>query len=368
MDANDVKRTGGRLSTEDVVPLHVARDADGNEVFAEEPEPMVVRSYSVISFEDREPKPGQWLIPGWLPLGECVMVAGEMKTSKTWLVFLMALCVAHGKRLLGKYKPWSTGPVLIYSPESSWESKRRRMYGLCWGHEFPHKALANIKFVDGQVNLGNSTSLARLKATVDEVKPLLLVLDPLINCAAGVDENKAGEMQALLNSLRDLSLDNPNMTTLLVHHLGKDTKGKSNFHALRGSSALGGWADGLLSVSKLENKADSIRKLSAEFRDAPSPAPLYYALVVDQAQDSQLSTFYLEPCDPPADKVKPGRKLDPDLLQRSYELIRDYSGTLSKYKGADRLKVPRNKFNRYYAKLEEQGRVKLDAKGHMVLV
>ena len=66
-------------------------------------------------------------------------------------------------------------------------------------------------------------------------------------------------------------------------------------------------------------------------------------------------------------KGRKGRKLDANQLQQVFDLVRANSETLSRGKGAELLNMSRPTFNRYFGKLEEQGRVKLNNKGHMVV-
>jgi hypothetical protein len=91
------------------------------------------------------------------------------------------------------------------------------------------------------LRLDTPTDRHRLSDTVQNLQPVLLILDPLIRLHR-VDENDATQIATLLSYLRELQRQFQ-LAILLVHHARKDSNGSRPGQALRGSSELHGWGD-----------------------------------------------------------------------------------------------------------------------------
>ena len=368
-DANDELQAGRPLDAAAAAPYlrNVPLDNDGREVFAAEPEPTTVEPYPLRNLADYPPEPTRWLVNGLLPEEACLIVGAEEKSGKSWCLFDLAICIASGQPFLDEYKPTHLGKTLVYSPESGWAARSRRMWGLCWGRGLdPAEVLPDIPFLDARLDMASSLGVARLKATVEQVQPALVIVDPLISAHLGLDENDSGEVQAVLNSIRELTAVQPGLVVAVAHHLNKGHKGQSGFHGLRGSSALGAWSDGLIKLSKLEDTPDSIRRISVEHRDAPGPPPAGFQLVVEDGPIEGLNSFILEPQNPSLEAENDSR-LNQDDLEAVLQLVLDESGTLSRYAGAKKLGWHRDKFYRYFEELERKGSVRLNFRDLMVI-
>jgi AAA domain len=103
----------------------------------------------------------------------------------------------------------------------------------------------------------------RLSDTVQQLRPILLILDPLIRLHR-VDENDATQIAALLSYLRELQRQFQ-LAVMLVHHARKDSHASRPGQALRGSSELHGWGDSNLYM----RRKGSQLTLSTEHRAAP---------------------------------------------------------------------------------------------------
>jgi len=265
---------------------------------------------------DGPPSPTAWVVDGLIPEESCLLLGAEEKTGKSWLAFDLAVCLVAGMKLLGRWEPVRTGPVLIYSPEGSWAARKQRLWGLCWGRQLdPMKVLAHVGFISARLNLADEGSLVELRHTIRTVRPSLLIIDPLITAVIGADENEAGQMQPVLNSVRDLIEESAGMSVLVAHHLSKSHRDRSSFHSLRGSSALGAWSDGLISLRRDIDEENQSRWMSVEHRDAPSPTPSGWTLEAGE-HTGQLNWYRLEPCSAPdvSSRRKPGRALNTKKL------------------------------------------------------
>lgn len=255
----------------------------------------------LVYLSDRPPQPTQWLIGGLIPEESCLVLGAAQKTGKSWLAFHIALCLQTGKPVLGRWQPRRQGRVLIYSPESGWNARSQRVWGLAWGMgiEDPRVPLAGIPFIKGRIDLGEPKSFALLQQTVAAVRPALLIIDPLITAYADRDENAAGDVQPILNSARDLISFSPGMSVLVAHHLNKGAKEKGVFDGLRGSSALAAWADGLISLRKESDENDATRRVDVIHRDAASPDPIGFRIDSWPWEGQDRLAFSLVPCSAP---------------------------------------------------------------------
>lgn len=282
-----------------------------------------------LRYLDTPPTPTRWLVGGLIPEESCVVLGAEEKKGKSWLAFLLAICVATGTRLLGRFEPRRTGPVLIYSPESGWNARTQRVWGLCLGLGLdPREVCRSIPFVAGRLDLATERSLADLRATIAQVEPVLLVLDPLITCYLDRDENSSGEVQPVLNGIRDLTSAAPGLSVLLAHHLGKGNRERGPFAGLRGSSALGAWSDGLISLRAESDEWDATRRLDAVHRDAPSPTPVGFRIVTVSGEEGEPDRYRLLPVEAPEIGA---RKPRPETQKRRNQLCAEVCARPGEY-------------------------------------
>jgi hypothetical protein len=274
MDANDRKMAGEALNYEDSEPMN---------------KPKLLKLRRLL----KPPTATQWIIDKVLPEESSLALLAEEKSGKSWVAFMAALCVANGLPLFGKFAVKQQGKVLIYSPESSWNARTQRLWGLCWGMGLdPVAAMQDVYFIDGQIDISNKNSVTALRATIADLQPVLLIADPLISLHLGGDENSASEMQPLFNALRDLIQLSPGMSILVAHHLNKGHRDKSSFHKARGTSALGAWLDGRINITC--NEKDDTRELSFGLRDGQGLAPCGFKIVATPHMEVTDSGLYCE--------------------------------------------------------------------------
>jgi len=142
------------------------------------------------------------------------------------------------------------------------------------------------------LRLDLSADRQRLSNTVAQIKPLLLILDPLIRIHR-VDENDASQIAGLLSFLRQLQREF-GLAVLVVHHSRKDSNSSRPGQALRGSSELHGWGDSNLYMRRRRDQLT----LSTEHRAAPSRDHIPLRVI---ETDSALTLSILS--DPPEDSA-----------------------------------------------------------------
>jgi hypothetical protein len=222
---------------------------------------------------------------------------------KTWLAAEFALAVAAGGHALGRFVARQPGPVLVFAAEDGGPDMRRRFEALALvrGIDLAKVPVLWLDLVE--LHLDDPRHLQRLRATVARLQPRLLVLDPFVRLVAGIDENSAQEVSAVLGALRALQREHE-VAVLLVHHLRKSPAPRLG-QALRGSGDFAAWYDSGL---YLVRRGDDLL-LVVEHRAAPAPTSLRLHLASEPAP--HLIAHDLAPRLPAADVVEP---LEAELL------------------------------------------------------
>ena len=164
------------------------------------------------------------------------------------------------------------GPVLFFPAEDSLAIVRRRLDGLAAAAAVPLADLPLHVITAVSLRLDLPADRQRLEQTLRVLKPVLLILDPLIRLHQR-DENDASQMAPLLGFLRQLQR-HFHLAVLLVHHAKKDGAALRPGQALRGSSELHGWGDSNLYLRRHRDQLS----LTIEHRAAPSAGPIPVAL------------------------------------------------------------------------------------------
>jgi hypothetical protein len=217
----------------------------------------------------------RWLIDGLWAAEAVGIVGGEPKCGKSFLALDMAVAVAAGRPCLRRFAVPQAGRVLLYAAEDALPVVRQRLEGIA--------AAAGVALADLDIHVITAPTLRldlaadqeRLAATAAQLRPRLLVLDPLVRLHR-IDENAAAEVAPLLAYLRELQRRLA-LAVVLVHHARKGAGNVRAGQALRGSSELHAWGDSNLYLRR--HGADLT--LTIEHRAAPSSGGLPLALHVD---------------------------------------------------------------------------------------
>ena len=126
------------------------------------------------------------------------------------------------------------------------------------------------------VQLDSEESLEDLDRIVGQIRPRLLILDPLANLHSLESENDAAMVNQLMERLRFMR-DRHDCSILIVHHVGKSQEGSPNSgragRKMRGSSVFWAKAESLISVERvsnlltlsIQNKIAADRQFDVEF-------------------------------------------------------------------------------------------------------
>lgn len=212
-------------------------------------------------------EPPSWLIEDLLPAGLTWVIGPPKEAHKSGMTLAMALQVAgFGGEVWPEHMRTKRqdGRVMVISAEASAGELRHDVER---GMGVRGEANSAILIADDpwKFRLDRPDGAHRLGEWLDNIKPALLVLDPLRNLHSQ-DENDSGAMMDILQPWQAWAKKN-NTGVICVHHVRKPSEQKDFVAAdARGSGALVGMADGLLVVTP---KSDHLL-IKATFKRAAS--------------------------------------------------------------------------------------------------
>jgi len=231
---------------------------------------MSLPTLQVAQVEAREAEQN-WLIRRLWGDAAVGIIGGAPKSFKSWLGIDLAVSVASGTPCLGYFEVLRPGPVLVYLAEDALSSLRARVAGLCEYRRLSISELPLHVVTAPSLRLDQQEDCDRLDATLEALKPRLIVLDPLVRLHR-LDENSAGEISRLLGYLRELNRRH-DVAIVLVHHMSKKAKAHLG-QALRGSGDLHAWTDSACYLVKRKRGLE----LNIEHRAQPAPEPMVLRL------------------------------------------------------------------------------------------
>jgi len=183
--------------------------------------------------------------------------------------------VASGTPCLRRFPAIRHGPVLLFAAEDALHIVRSRLEGIAQAADVSFEQLAIHVITAPTVRIDLEADRKRLRDTVGQIRPRLLVLDPFIRLHR-VDENMASEVAPLLAYLREIQR-HYETAVVLVHHSRKGGHARAG-QALRGSSELHAWGDSNLYLRRQQGER---LLLSVEHRAAAGSPALDLELAVD---------------------------------------------------------------------------------------
>jgi hypothetical protein len=194
------------------------------------------------------------------------LIAGEPKTYKSIVATDLAVSVASGTRFLGHFDVPKTGPVIIIQEENTPGMMKDRIEKIAtsrhlMGHasmngtgELHYKPPADLPISlmnNAGFNLTDEDHLEWLEQQIQQVKPSLVVLDPLYLMMPGVDENSAVALTPVLRNLLTLK-QTYDVGILLIHHYNKprSDEDRAPGNRISGSSVFYRWFESALYLEK----------------------------------------------------------------------------------------------------------------------
>ena len=254
-------------------------------------------------FVSKKMEPPKWLVEGIWQKGTYGMIAGEPKTYKSVQATDLALSVASGRPFLNYFPVRTVGNVLYVQEENGESTVQDRVNkiasskGLLVDGSLPPSVPIYFSNNYG-INLTDNDSRVLLEKTIQQINPVLLVLDPLYMMLGDADENSAKEVGSVLRWLTYIR-NQYGCTIVVCHHYNKSSSSSGNARGgqrVRGSSAFHGWVESALYVKVTQElyTVDVEREFRA-FQKMPdykvkielgSAGDLYYNTTVEMTQQA----------------------------------------------------------------------------------
>jgi hypothetical protein len=184
------------------------------------------------------PEPVRWLVPGFLPLGKLVLIAGDGGHGKTALTHDLAADVTTGRPSFGlEYDPLPPSDVLLISCEDDFADT---VVPRCLAAGADLGKVHRVDGVGGEGAKPTPFTLAEFGALERELEARrevrLVVIDPAgaYIGRTGVDDYKDSDLRALLGPLAELAARRQ-VTVVLVKHQSKGVTAKA-VHRVSGSA------------------------------------------------------------------------------------------------------------------------------------
>src|SRR5690606_13222917 len=307
-----------------------------------------------------------WLVQDWLPEATIGFVVAPPGSYKTWLAFDMAVSVATGTPFLGKYPVQRTGPVLLIQQEDFHGDIAQRLATILQsrldlraevteGDQFEVKAPPEMPIYihpDRNLRFADQVAVDALELRIRELRPALVVLDPLYSAAMTDDYMaKSAEQMLRLKTMRDRY----GCSFLVAHHTTKHADSMERSR-LWGSQFLNALLETGWQVKRSENDSSVI--VRRHFKVARNPA-----------EDARIE-FDINTDNPPYRyrvKVLTGTEAaegDADLNSKILALLSGSEKPMSINEIANALGVHRSTVSRRIKALEKDSMVQRDANRH----
>jgi hypothetical protein len=283
----------------------------------------------------------RWLVRSLWGRSAVGLIAGHPKIGKSWMGLELAVSVASGTPCLGRFEVEQPGKALVYLAEDSLPAVRSRIEALCSQRQVDIQALDLDVITAERLQLQIDSHAEALWQVVEQVRPRLLLLDPLVRLHR-FNEDRSYEMAGLLSYFRDLqrAFD---VAVILVHHAGKKQQPHPG-QSLRGTGDLWAWTDSALYMTRSKDHV----LLATEHRSAPAIAPLPLRL----CPHADGSGAHLELLDESATSAGAA---EPTLAERVLQTLRGEQAPVPRVALRERLGVNNKRLGDVLAELERKG-------------
>lgn len=249
-------------------PRDAAGESDGN-VGEEYDEDLVVMSAAELVAE--HPYYRQPIIDGLLREGESMNVIAAPKVGKSWLVLLMAFCIANGAPFLGRTCAKST--VLIIDNELHHETAAERFRSVA---KELGLSMEGIHIINLRGKLEDLPQLReRLVRAAVNLGAKVIVLDALYRLLPdGTSENDNSGMMQVYNCVDSLAMAT-GAAVVCIHHSSKGNQGeKSITDGGSGAGSISRAADTHLILREHEDDGQVVMEAVARSWLPPKPVVL----------------------------------------------------------------------------------------------
>ena len=258
-----------------------------------DPTGLITRCMADIDLE-----PVRWLVPGYVPVGKLVLIAGDGGHGKSSLMLSLAASLSTGSPAFGltyEEPPPKGETLLICGEDDPGDTIVPRL--IAAGADLskihivdgrPTKSGGCAPFTLGQLNAMDE-ELQRRKAAGQDVR--LIIIDPVSAFLGGVDDNNDAELRALLDPYAQL-VAHHEATAGLVRHFNK-REGARAIHKIGGSIAYTNVCRANFILVPCRKQPERRLFLSPKFNLGPKPNGLAFRMVQpSQAEARKLASHF----------------------------------------------------------------------------
>lgn len=184
--------------------------------------------------------PVNWLVEGIFPAGGLSCVVGKPKTGKSTLARQETLAIARGDDFLGRKT--QQGPVVYYALEEKETEIRKHFLDMGVEGDEPIYSYSGGATKDAIEQIG---------ATIHEVRPVLVIIDPLFRLVRVKDGNDYAQMTQAIEPILRMARDT-GAHLQFVHHAPKAEREEAG-DAVLGSTAIFASVDTLFLIKRHES-------------------------------------------------------------------------------------------------------------------
>lgn len=254
--------------------------------------PVVIEDVSLnfISWKElreKEFEDPKWVVENLIPEKGLVALSGSPESGKSWFSEYIAIQVATGQPLLGKFSTTKTG-VLIIDQENllAWLNKRFT--------QLSKTKDLDIYFFQKEGSFFSFENESSVKQTLDfiEEKEIGLVIIDTLRLTHDKDENSSKDMKFVVNRLKQLQ---EKSAVLFLHHhrktnpLQKSVSGED----MMGSITIRGAVDYQLTLIKKEDVSEGVTRINVSQSKARYTKPIKpFEITLEEISTTSMDLVY----------------------------------------------------------------------------
>ena len=190
------------------------------------------------------------LIEGLMHHGSKTVVGGSSKAKKTWILLGIAICVAAGVDWLGRKTRQARVLYVNLEIQTVFFAKRilRILERLGLRLEKGSLDLLNLRGYAGDA----AFLFPQICEKIRDREYGLIIIDPIYKCLGNRDENSAGQMTDLLNTIERLAVDSGAAVAFGAHFSKGNQAGKESIDRISGSGVFARDPDTILTMTAHE--------------------------------------------------------------------------------------------------------------------
>lgn len=198
----------------------------------------------------------QWTVTEWLPEASCGLLVAPPGNYKTWILSALGFSVATGRPFLGRYPIAGKGPVLFIQQEDPWEMLQSRLACMfpqlapTGGKKGPYELdcrfteeldeLPIYWYTDRRLSFADKAALAGMEQKIVELRPRLVMIDPLYTAVDTKDYMAEGAQRMLALKLMR---DKYGCSFVIAHHTTVSGSASADRSSIWGSQFLNAWLE-----------------------------------------------------------------------------------------------------------------------------